>query len=798
MPLSVPSLDIRRYQELLDEALARIPVHNPEWTNFNKSDPGVTLIELFAFLTESLLYRANQIPERNRRKFLSLLGLPLQPATSARGLVTLSNERGPLQVFTLGEGVEMHAGQVPFRTTRALDVLPIETRVFYKKRVTPPPETREYYEQLYASFRTQATPPELLQYRTTPFPTRPGAPVDLSTEAIDNSLWVALLLRPVDKPYGREQFQQVREELKGRTLSLGLVPARSADEAGPRLLPGGLENPQSRLKLLVQLPTPGALPKEQEKRNARYDTIASENVPTEPTVIEVPLPAASENLTSWFDLEPLEKGIRDFPPLLEDEDQERRVITWLRITSPPPARLRLLWVGFNVSEVSQRAQVRREPLPPGTGEPDQQVKLARAPVLPGSVRLTVTVNGKSEPWEELDDLAAAGPEVAVVDPRQPPGTPPPADAPVKVFAVDPESGTLRFGDGVHGARPPRGAELRVDYDHGVGRAGNVNAGTITSAPTLPAGLKVTNPLPTWGGADAETVAEGEKQLPRHLQHRERLVSQQDFETITSRTPGVNLGRVEVLPACKPQSNEPGHDAGAVTVVVIPRNESEPPPAPGGPDPLLDAVACWLAPRRLVTTEIFVRRPEFVPLRLSVGINLEAGATFVSVRTAVEQALRDFLSPLPEPDTDRPDARRGWPLRRSVVAPELEAVVSRVKGVAWGQVRLARTDSGELNEVPLEKLQLPSVASLVVVAGEAPLLEKPDSTPPRDTRPHPRSRSPAASAARPRHSRGVHVTWTPTAPAITCCSGATTGRAATSRETTRTTPSGRGTARCGHR
>ena len=89
MPLTIPTLDDRRYQELLDEALARIPVHNPEWTNFNHSDPGVTLIEVFAFLTESLLYRGNQIPERNRRKFLSLLGVPLQPAASARGLVTL-------------------------------------------------------------------------------------------------------------------------------------------------------------------------------------------------------------------------------------------------------------------------------------------------------------------------------------------------------------------------------------------------------------------------------------------------------------------------------------------------------------------------------------------------------------------------------------------------------------------------------------------------------------------------------------------------------------------------------------
>src|SRR5436309_12281564 len=99
MPLQIPNLDNRTYQQLLDSALARIPVHNPEWTNFNKSDPGVTLIELFAFLTENLLYRCNQIPERNRKKFLSLLGLQLQPASSSRGLVSFANERGPRQTF---------------------------------------------------------------------------------------------------------------------------------------------------------------------------------------------------------------------------------------------------------------------------------------------------------------------------------------------------------------------------------------------------------------------------------------------------------------------------------------------------------------------------------------------------------------------------------------------------------------------------------------------------------------------------------------------------------------------------
>src|SRR6266480_2300961 len=113
MPLTLPNLDDRRYQDLRDEALARIPVYTPEWTNFNKSDPGVTLIELFAFLTENLLYRSNQIPERNRRKFLQLLGVPLQPASAAVGLVSFNNDRGPLQTITLNSGLEVRAGQIP-------------------------------------------------------------------------------------------------------------------------------------------------------------------------------------------------------------------------------------------------------------------------------------------------------------------------------------------------------------------------------------------------------------------------------------------------------------------------------------------------------------------------------------------------------------------------------------------------------------------------------------------------------------------------------------------------------------
>src|SRR5437762_13155818 len=89
MPIRNPILDDRSYQQLRDELVLRIPVYTPEWTDHNASDPGITLIELFSFLGENLLYRFNQIPESARLEFLRLLQIPLRPAVPSRSLVTL-------------------------------------------------------------------------------------------------------------------------------------------------------------------------------------------------------------------------------------------------------------------------------------------------------------------------------------------------------------------------------------------------------------------------------------------------------------------------------------------------------------------------------------------------------------------------------------------------------------------------------------------------------------------------------------------------------------------------------------
>jgi hypothetical protein len=720
VPLRVPELDSRTYQDLLDQALARIPVHTPEWTSFSESDPGMTLIEVFAFLTDSLLYRAKQIPERNRLKFLSLLGVPLLPAAAAQGLVSFANVRGPDEAVYLSPGFELRSGSVPFRTVHGVEVLPVEAQVFVKRRVQLEAPLRQQYELLYASFKDAPDQPSLGFYETAQLPPPGAGGIDLE-QTVDRCLWLALMLREGEDP---ARLPDVRRALQGRTLSLGIVP--TSDAAGLSLVPAAAEEAAASWSFELPRVLEGGLPSDPALRDAQYQTLATVPAPRAPTVIELSLPAA-DALRVWTDLLPTEAGVRNFPPSLEDKKQNDRVVTWIRVRPSVPPRGNVLWLGINAARVSQRARVVGEILGEGSGEPDQKLPLASTPVLPDNFQLTVD----GEPWQVLDDLGGAGPEVSVPDPRLPPGTPLPAARPSRVYRLDAEAGEVTFGDGLRGARPARDARIVADYDTSHGRAGNVPEGAIKAGPNLPAGFRVRNPIATWGGADAEQVSDGEKQIARHLQHRDRLVTAADFEALALRTPSVPVARVDVLPAFHPElSLEPGDAAGAVTLMLIPRYDPRSPEAPVADESFLRAVAEFLEPRRLVTTEVVLRSATYVPIWVSIGVKLVPGAVAAQVTRAVEQAVRAFLSPLPERGSEldersflaSPDfarRRRGWPLRQAVYPQEIAAAVSRVEGVAWvNEVRLSDGGSSDDQPLPMVKLQLPRLERLSVSIGAA--------------------------------------------------------------------------------
>src|SRR5439155_23691102 len=88
MALPIPNLDDRRFQDLVNESKRLVQQRCPEWTDHNVHDPGVTLIELFAWMTDQVIYRLNRVPDKAYVKFLELLGVRMFPPTAARAPAT--------------------------------------------------------------------------------------------------------------------------------------------------------------------------------------------------------------------------------------------------------------------------------------------------------------------------------------------------------------------------------------------------------------------------------------------------------------------------------------------------------------------------------------------------------------------------------------------------------------------------------------------------------------------------------------------------------------------------------------
>ncbi|GAA3118497.1 putative baseplate assembly protein [Streptomyces rameus] len=132
MVLPSPNLDDRRFQQLVDEAKRYVQQRAPEWTDHNVSDPGVTLIETFAYLVDQLLYRLNRVPDKNYLAFLDLLGISLFPPAAAGAEVDfwLSAPQPETVTLTAGTEVTTAAGEnedaVVFATTDELRIVPSE------------------------------------------------------------------------------------------------------------------------------------------------------------------------------------------------------------------------------------------------------------------------------------------------------------------------------------------------------------------------------------------------------------------------------------------------------------------------------------------------------------------------------------------------------------------------------------------------------------------------------------------------------------------------------------------------
>ena len=722
MPLQIPGLDDLNYERLLEEAKRRIPGFTPEWTNFGiDSDPGITLVQLFAFLTDALTYRANRIPDRNRLKFLQLLGIPLQPAAPAKGVVTIGNLRGPLEALPLNPGVVMTAGNIEFLTSDGVTVLPIEAQVYYKQSIKLSDPNYANYLSSYNAVQlanqiqaggsgtgTAANTVSLMFYETKamtmPTAANPNPVLDFAN-TLDNAVYIALLA-----PIGvntADGVQTVREKIANQILSIGIAPVLSGavDPLKPQRFGAALTPYQN---LSYQLPGNAGV----DPNVAQYiqlQTLSNPNVLDSIGIVQLQMPGASQ-LQTWSFSDPLIEGTENFPPPLQDPQISSRLITWIKMslnpvsaTSSAVPALRLSWIGINAARVYQAVSVVNEFLGVGSGEPNQQFNLTNTPVLPQSVTVTVQdpVSGVNSFWRPIDDLLAASGAVAV-------------------FSVDAEAGLISFGDGLQGARPSSGTRILASYEYGGGRQGNVTIGAIAASrdQRLQGGYSIANPLPTSGGDQGETAADGERRIPLVLRHRDRLVTQNDFRDVTYRTTGVDVGRVEVLPLFVPTTPFVEGVPGVVTVMVAPLYDSLNPLWPLPDILFLRSVCAYLDERRLLTTEVYVRGPDYIPIYVSVGIQ-PLGDSFPDiVMQSVKDRLNLYLSSLP------PGANgRGWLLKKAVLQKDLEAVVSRVAGVDYVDSLLLGQGAGAgVASIGFTGLQLPQLAAVQVSVGTAQSLD----------------------------------------------------------------------------
>jgi predicted phage baseplate assembly protein len=259
------------------------------------------------------------------------------------------------------------------------------------------------------------------------------------------------------------------------------------------------------------------------------------------------------------------------------------------------------------------------------------------------------------PWEEVADFFDSGP----------------AD---RHYLLNRTTGGVTFGDGERGRIPLAGINNLVAryYQSGGGAAANVGAGALSSLQSAVAGVEsVTNAWPAEGGADEEPVAETMARAPRELKVRDRAVAAADFEFLATQTPGVHVGRAFALPLRHPQF--PGMKVpGAVTVVVVPRNDD---PRPVPTEATLRAVCAYLNDRRLVTTELFVAPPSYVRVAVEATLVARPTADPAQVKAAAEAAVTAFLHQF----TGGPDGL-GWPPGGPVLYSDIFGLLVRTDGV----------------------------------------------------------------------------------------------------------------------
>ena len=613
-------LDDVRFQELVSEARTRIVRHAPEWTEHNVSDPGITLIELYAWLTELLVYRINRIPERLHFGLLALVGVEPRPPECASVVIRF-------MVDQPGGGAVVPAGtEIASPRTAGSESVVFQTAV---ELVVPHDCKLTTYGTQRKGARTRLAK-DARPDRGVPDDLRPafGSPASAGD---------ALLLG-FDAP------------IAGLVIKLSIESSRaegSADPGDPPLQWEASAGGDAWEPALVVSDETGGF-------------ILGGGAVT----VLVPEAAAETRIEGvnrhWLRCRVLDRA--------HGGHRDHGVYT----ASPEVSSVQALVAGATV-DAYHAATVTGEQLGTSEGIPGASYPLPRHPVLAPEEGEVVEVRelGSDQwvAWEQVESFEHSGRsdrhfqlDTARGEVRFGPAI------------RQPDGGWRRYG-----MVPPGGAVLRMSrYRHGGGSAGNVAPRALGILPRPVAGIEsATNPVAATGGVEPESLESARERARLEIRARTRAVTTDDFERLTlAASP-----QVARAVCVGPDEMAPGRP---VRVHVLPRVEPADRLLEADeliPDAeLMAELAATLDEHRLLGTSIKLLPVRLRGVSIVVDVRASPRADLDRVQHDVAHALYIYLNPLIGGSPTGPSG--GWPLGRSLNQGELFGIAYGIPGVEF--------------------------------------------------------------------------------------------------------------------
>jgi predicted phage baseplate assembly protein len=518
MPLSaqLPVIDNRTFDDIVAEAQTRIPRYTQEWTDFNAGDAGFALVELFAWMTELLIYRLGQVPQLNYIKFLQLIGIELTPARPAQTALVFPMQSGFAQT-----SVPIPAGtQVGATGPNAGSPIVFETQTAITALQAPMDAVLAFDGTYYTDVSAENV--------TTSNGFQPFGPLAAAG--------AALMLG----------FNPKQPFPGGVVLSIGVWPATNRGRPPPSPCGGGASPIYAPAQIVWEYWAGAAW---QPLKALSDSTLAF----TIPGFVQILLPAAGKIVLSTM------------PGKI---DAKR---AWLRARLAAPfyeSAPTLSLVQANAVAAIAAQTVQSEVVGGSEGTPNQTFTLSSTPVLDGTLELTIDEGSGPEPWTEVDDFSGSGPNdnVYLLDPTT--GTITLGDGVqghIPVANLNNPSGsiiavTYQFGGGA-ATNIPAGSALTL----------------MTSIPGVDTGA-LNMPFAAYGGSDEETLQSAMNRAPEALKSQNRAVTCEDYEMLAKQAGPI--ARAKALPLYDPNFPGMLVPGVVSVIVVPDVASPEPMPSPG--------------------------------------------------------------------------------------------------------------------------------------------------------------------------------------------------------------------------